>query len=119
MRKLCQMISALVGGLLLCGLLTGAAAAVGPAAASCFLDVPPASPCYEAVIYLAECGVIDGTGGQCYSPDAPLSIRQWAVMLCRAYGSGTAPECAFDELSSASIRQCWRDEKFTKISQNF
>lgn len=48
MRKLCQAISAFMGGLLLCGLLTGAAVAAGPAATAGFLDVSPASPCYEA-----------------------------------------------------------------------
>lgn len=116
MKKLCQAISAFVSGLLLCGLLTGAALAAEPTEASGFLDVLPASPCYEAVTYLATCGVTTGTGGQYYSPDAPLSIRQWAVMLCRAYGSGTALEYPFDELSSASIRQCWREGWLTETA---
>ena len=51
-----------------------------------FSDVPADSPWYESVAYIAERGITIGTGEGRYSPDAPITTRQWAVMLCRAYG---------------------------------
>lgn len=59
-------------------------------AAGDFSDVPPDSPWYEGVAYIAERGITVGTGGNCYSPDAPLTCRQWATMLCRAFGKTPA-----------------------------
>ena len=50
-----------------------------------FSDVPTDSPWYEGVAYIAERGITIGTGEGRYSPDAPITTRQWAVMLCRAY----------------------------------
>ena len=50
-----------------------------------FSDVAESDACYESVIYLAEEGITNGTGSDTFSPDAPLTVRQWAVMLCRAY----------------------------------
>lgn len=50
-----------------------------------FIDVPVDSPWYEGVIYLAENGITAGTGSGCYSPDLPITVRQWAVMVCRAF----------------------------------
>ena len=50
-----------------------------------FSDVPVDSPWYESVAYIAELGITIGTGEGQYSPDAPITTRQWAVMLCRAY----------------------------------
>ena len=35
--------------------------------------------------YLAEHKITQGTGNGCFSPDAPVTTSQWAVMLCRAY----------------------------------
>ena len=49
-----------------------------------YSDVAPGSACYEAVTHLAEQGITSGTGGNCYSPDDLITVRQWAVMLCRA-----------------------------------
>lgn len=49
-----------------------------------FSDVSPDSPWYEGVEYAAEHGLTNGTGNNCYSPDAPITARQWAVMTCRA-----------------------------------
>lgn len=50
-----------------------------------FSDVPVDSPWYESVAYIAERGITIGTGEGRYSPDTPITTRQWAVMLCRAY----------------------------------
>lgn len=57
-----------------------------------FTDVPPDSPWYEGITFAAEQGITNGTGNQCFSPDTPITVRQWAVMLCRAYGEEEALE---------------------------
>lgn len=54
------------------------------AAGCAFSDVPPGSQWHESVEYLVGQGVSLGTGNSCYSPDAPITVRQWAVMVCRA-----------------------------------
>ena len=57
------------------------------ASAACtgFDDVPESADCYESVMYLAEHEITQGAGNGCFSPDAPVTTSQWAVMLCRAY----------------------------------
>ena len=61
------------------------------ASAACtgFDDVPESADCYESVMYLAEHEITQGTGNGCFSPDAPVTVRQWAMMLCRASVSYT------------------------------
>ena len=53
------------------------------AASDSFPDVPEASPFYESVTYLARHGITYGTGNGRYAPDTPITVRQWATMLCR------------------------------------
>ena len=57
------------------------------ASAACtgFDDVPETADCYESVMYLAEHEITQGTGNGCFSPNALVTVRQWAMMLCRAY----------------------------------
>ena len=55
------------------------------AASDGFSDVPEASPFYESVTYLAEQGITYGTGNGRYAPDTPITVRQWATMICRAF----------------------------------
>lgn len=50
-----------------------------------FADVPGDTACYESVMYLAEHGITKGTEANTFSPAQPVTVRQWAVMLCRAY----------------------------------
>lgn len=50
-----------------------------------FADVPENAVCYESVMYLAEHGITDGTNTGSFSPEQAITVRQWAVMLCRAY----------------------------------
>lgn len=50
-----------------------------------FADVPADAPYAESVAFLTEQGITNGTGSDTFSPDAPLTVRQWSVMLCRAY----------------------------------
>ncbi len=51
-----------------------------------FADVPENAACYESVMYLAEHGITGGTSPNSFSPAQAITVRQWAVMLCRAYG---------------------------------
>lgn len=60
--------------------------AVPAYAASSFVDVALDSSYQESLEYLEEQQIIIGTGGSQFSPDAPVTARQWAIMLCRAYG---------------------------------
>lgn len=82
-----------------------------PAAASAactgFDDVPKTADCYESVIYLAEHEITQGTGNGCFSPDAPVTTSQWAVMLCRAYGVETKGN-SWSELSQSAVEQSYR-----------
>ena len=55
-------------------------------AETAFDDVPAESQWYESVQYIAERGITIGTGNGTYSPDRPVTARQWAVMLRRAFG---------------------------------
>ena len=57
------------------------------AAFDTFSDVPNDSPFHESIFYLAERGIVRGEGNGRYVPDAPVTVRQWAMMLCRALGN--------------------------------
>lgn len=57
------------------------------AASPTFSDVPDGSALQESVSCLVERGITNGTGTDIFSPNAPITVRQWAVMLCRAYGA--------------------------------
>ena len=70
-----------------------------------YSDVAPGSDCYESVTYLAEQGITSGTGGNCYSPDDLITVRQWAVMLCRAYLPDTLPTASYESLGDACVRR--------------
>lgn len=61
-------------------------------AASGFSDVQADTPLYESVTCLSERGIVNGTGDGRFSPDAPITVRQWAVLLCRAFGSDQSEE---------------------------
>ena len=79
------------------------------ASAACtgFDDVPESADCYESVMYLAEHEITQGTGNGCFSPDAPVTTSQWAVMLCRAYGVETKGN-SWSELSQSAVEQSYR-----------
>ena len=83
-----------------------------PAAASAactgFDDVPETADCYESVMYLAEHEITQGTGNGCFSPDAPVTTSQWAVMLCRAYGVETKGN-SWSELIQSAVEQSYRN----------
>ena len=79
------------------------------ASAACagFDDVLESADCYESVMYLAEHEITQGTGNGCFSPDAPVTTSQWAVMLCRAYGVETKGN-SWSELSQSAVEQSYR-----------
>ena len=79
------------------------------ASAACtgFDDVPETADCYESVIYLAEHEITQGTGNGCFSPDAPVTVRQWAMMLCRAYDVKVEGS-SWGDLSQSAVEQSYR-----------
>ena len=86
----------------------GAAAAEPPMSR----DVEPTSPWYDGVVFAVEHGISQGTGEDTFSPDAPITTRQWAVMLCRTYGQGYAQalDAPFGEAElSHAYREGWLD----------
>ena len=85
------------------------------ASAACtgFDDLPETADCYESVMYLAEHEITQGTGNGYFSPDAPVTVRQWAMMLCRAYGAETIGD-SWQDVGRSSVveayRQGWLNE---------
>ena len=69
-----------------------------------FVDVDQSSPWYEGVTYLAEQGITNGTGANCYSPDAPITVRQLVTMLCRAYGITEALETPDENFGAGCVQ---------------
>ena len=78
------------------------------ASAACtgFADVPEDAACFESVMYLAEHGITKGTEANTFSPAQPVTVRQWAVMLCRAYGLETSGETWAELGRSATEQAC-------------
>ena len=79
------------------------------ASAACagFDDVPETADCYESVMYLAECEIVAGTGNDCFSPEQPITVEQWAVMLCRAYGVETIG-VGWQNVGRSSVAEAYR-----------
>ena len=73
----------------------------------------PNNEAYESVIYLAECEIAAGTGNDCFSPEQLITVEQWAVMLCRAYGVETIGD-SWQDVGRSSVveayRQGWLNE---------
>ena len=74
-----------------------------------FSDVSPDSPWYEGVEYAAEHGLTNGTGNNCYSPDAPITARQWAVMTCRALEANIEQHGA-DDFGMACLKYAYQHD---------
>ena len=73
-------------------------------ALSGFSDITLDSSLAESVEYLAKHEIVKGTGGGQFSPDAFISVRQWAVMLCRAYELESHEEPS--EFGTSCIQRC-------------
>lgn len=52
-----------------------------------FSDVTDRAVYAEAVTYLAESEIVNGTGNNRFQPNAKITTSQWAAMLCRAFGT--------------------------------
>ena len=93
------------------------------ASAACtgFDDVPESADCYESVIYLAECEIAAGTGNDCFSPEQLITVEQWAVMLCRAYGAETIGD-SWQDVGRSSVveayRQGWLNETALSVPRS-
>ena len=78
-----------------------------------FDDLPETADCYESVMYLAEHEIAAGTGNDCFSPEQLITVEQWAVMLCRAYGAETIGD-SWQDVGRSSVveayRQGWLNE---------
>ena len=70
-------------------------------------DLPETADCYESVMYLAEHEITQGTGNGYFSPDAPVTVRQWAMMLCRAYDVKVEGN-SWSDLSQSAVEQSYR-----------
>ena len=79
------------------------------ASAACtgFDDLPETADCYESVMYLAEHEITQGTGNGCFSPNALVTVRQWAMMLCRAYDVKVEGN-SWSDLSQSAVEQSYR-----------
>ena len=79
------------------------------ASAACtgFDDMLETADCYESVMYLAEHEITQGTGNGYFSPDAPVTVRQWAMMLCRAYDVKVEGN-SWSDLSQSAVEQSYR-----------
>ena len=74
------------------------------AASDRFSDVPEASPFYESVTFLAGQGITYGTGNGRYAPDTPITVRQWATMLCRVLDLPILPAMAVMPVSNKAMQ---------------
>ena len=72
-----------------------------------FVDVPDTAEYCASVQYLAEREIAAGTGNDCFSPEQFITVEQWAVMLCRAYGVEAAGE-SWQDVSRSSVVEAYR-----------
>lgn len=82
---------------------------VPASAAETFSDVPADSPYYESVTYLAELGITSGTGDGRFSPGRPITVREWAVFLSRAFGGGGLSGELPDDYADLCIQRCYQN----------
>ena len=96
-------LTVLCTAVLLTMLLTISASAAVPR----FEDVSADTPYAESILYLADHGITNGTNSGLFSPNAPITTRQWAVLLCRAYGL-EADGAPWTELGQNAIMQVYQ-----------
>lgn len=78
-------------------------------AAETFSDIPADSPYYESVDYLAEQGITSGTGDGRFSPGRPITVREWAVFLSRAFDGGGLSGELPDDYADLCIQRCYQN----------
>lgn len=105
MRSFCKRLLASLAALLLSVTL-----AIPAAAVECtFSDVSPDSPWYESVEYLADRCITVGNSSGLYRPDDPITVRQWAVMICRAFDRTEALKADAEEFGTACLKESFRN----------
>lgn len=73
----------------------------------------------ESVSRLVERNVTNGTGAGTFSPEVPITARQWAVMLCRAYDAEIHRENWREQSQNCVEYACgrgWLDETAVQAS---
>ena len=72
-----------------------------------FTDIPAGSIYAESTAYLAEHGITSGSGNNQYSPERPITIREWAVFLSRAQGEPDSAGTLQDDVMASCLQHCY------------
>lgn len=67
-----------------------------------FSDVRQNSPYYDAVKYVYDAGLMEGTGESTFSPDAAVTRAQAVTVLARLAGAQAAESSAFSDVAAGS-----------------
>ena len=71
-----------------------------------FTDVDSSSKFSECISYLADKGIMSGTAVGKFSPDSYITVKQFAVAMCRAYGIETAGN-TWEEVSRDALMKAY------------
>lgn len=71
-----------------------------------FTDVDRSSKFSECISYLADKGIMSGTAPGKFSPDSYITVKQFAVAMCRAYGIETAGN-TWEEVSRDALMKAY------------
>ena len=102
MRK--SVVSVVLSVLLFTASLTSSALAY--ASDNRFTDVDSSSQFSECISYLADKGIMSGTAVGKFSPDSYITVKQFAVAMCRAYGIETAGN-TWEEVSKDALMKAY------------
>lgn len=73
-----------------------------------FTDVDSSSKFSKSISYLADKGIMSGTAVGKFSPDSYITVRQFAVAMCRAYGIETDGN-TWAEVSSNALMKAYEN----------
>ena len=104
MRK--SVVSVILSVLLFTASLTSSALAY--ASDNRFTDVDSSSQFSECISYLADKGIMSGTAVGKFSPDSYITVKQFAVAMCRAYGIETAGN-TWEEVSRDALMKAYEN----------
>lgn len=72
-----------------------------------FADVPASSIYAQSTAYLVQHGVTSGTSDHQFSPERPITIREWAVFLSQAQGDDDFSAFPPEEFMAACVQRCF------------
>lgn len=104
-RKLRKLLRITAAVLAITGILASTAMAAGSSPR--FTDIPASSIYAESTAYLAEHGITCGVGNNQYSPERPITIREWAVFLCRAQEKPDSAVASQEDVMASCLQQCY------------